>query len=66
MSEHNDWDDNRPENERREHTLKEDSAPDSVGVYDRPERSATSPTMLAIIAITLLLLAAVAVYVLVY
>jgi hypothetical protein len=66
MSEHDDWDDNRPENERREPSLKEDSAPDSVGVYERPERSATSPTMLAVIAIMLLLLAAVVVYVLVF
>lgn len=66
MSEHNDWDDNRPENERREHSLKEESALDSVGVYDRPERSATSSTMVAVIAIILLLLATVTVYVLVF
>lgn len=66
MTEYNDWDDNLPENEGREHSLEEDAAPDSVGVYDRPEQTAMSPTLLAVIAIVLLLVGAVTVYALVF
>lgn len=66
MNDQTNFADEQTDKERREYTLQEDAAPDPVGVYDRPQRSALSPTMLVILGIVLLVIAAVVVYVLVF
>ena len=65
MNDHNDYDDRQAESERREPKLKEDAAPDAVGVYERPERTTLSPAVIAVIALVLLVIAAAVIYMLV-
>lgn len=66
MNDQNNFADEQADKQRRTQTLQEDAAPDPVGVYERPQRSAMSPTMMVILGILLLLIAAVVVYVFVF
>lgn len=66
MNDKNDFDDGRPESDRREHALKEDAAPNTIGVYERPEQSTLSPVVIAVIVVVLLLIAAVVAYMLLF
>ena len=63
MNDQTSFADKQANKQRRGNTLEEDAAPDPVGVYDRPQRSAMSPTMLVILGILLLLIAVVVAYV---
>jgi hypothetical protein len=50
--------------EKRRPALDADAVPPDVGVYDRPERQGMSPTMMALLIVVLLVLVAVALFVL--
>lgn len=60
------FDDRRSQAEQRGAALREDAAPEPVGVYDRPEQPTITPAMIALVSIVLLLVAVVILYVFVF